>query len=110
MEAVDPHAFAAASASRFLSTYGSISMAHIRKENVSRLKGTHLEECQSSPGMQVHFPSTRRRRFRFNPRREQTTVKALEVSSEFLDVLIHFGNMGLVSRLQEAVQLLAQVL
>jgi len=109
MEAVDPHTLAAASASRFLSTYESNSLSHIRKENVRRLKGTHLEVCQSSPSMQVHFPSTRRRT-RFNPRGEQTTVKALEVSSEFLDVLIHLGNMGLVSRLQEAVQLLAQVL
>ena len=98
MEAVDPHTFAAASASRFLSTYESNSL-DIRKENVSRLKGTHLEVCQSSPGMQVHFPSTRRKRTRFNPRGEQTTVKTLEVSSEFLDVLIHLGNMRLVSRL-----------
>jgi hypothetical protein len=110
MEAVDPHTFAAASASRFLSIYRSNSLARIRKENVSRLKGTHLEVCQSSPGMQVHFPSTLRSRTRFNPRGEQTTVKALEVSSEFFDVLIHLGNMGLVSRLQEAMQLLAQVL
>lgn len=60
--------------------------------------------------MQVHFPSTRRKGTRFNPRGEQTTVKALEVSSEFFDVLIHLGNMGLVNGLQEAVQLLAQVL
>ncbi len=97
MEAVDPHTFAAASASRFLSTYGSNSLAHIRKENVSRLKGTHLEECQSSSDMQVHFPGTCRRRTRFNPWGEQTTVKTLEVSTEFLDVLIHLGNMGLVS-------------
>lgn len=96
MEAVDPHTFAAASASRFLSTYGSNSLVGIRKENVGRLKGTHLEECQSSPGMQVHFPGGCRRRTRFNPRGEQTTVKTLEVSSEFLDVLIHFRNMGLV--------------
>lgn len=78
--------------------------------SADRKARTHLEVCQSSPGMQVHFPSTRRRRTRFNPRGEQTTVKALEVPSEFLDVLIHLGDMGLVSRLQEAVQLLAQVL
>jgi hypothetical protein len=99
MEAVDPHTFAAASASRFLSTYESNSPVDIRKENNGRLKGTHLEECQSGPGMQVHFPSACRRRTRFNPRGEQTTVETLEVSSKFLDVLIHFGNMGLVRRL-----------
>jgi hypothetical protein len=64
---------------------------------MSEAEGTHLEECQSSPGMQVHFPGTRRRTIRFNPMGEQTTIKALEVSSEFLDVLIHLGNMGLVS-------------
>jgi hypothetical protein len=94
MEAVDPHTFAAASASRFLSIYGSNNLARIR---VSRLKGTHLEECQSGPGMQVHFLGTFQRRIWSNPRREQTTVESLEVSSEFLDVLIHLGNMGLVS-------------
>ena len=96
MEAVDPHTFAAASASRFLSTCRSNSLAHIRKENISRLKGTHLEECQSGPGMQVHLPGARRKRTRFNPRGEQTTVETLEVSSEFLDVLKHLGNVGLV--------------
>ncbi|SRR6266478_5017652 len=97
MEAVDPHTFAAASASRFLSTYGSNCLVHIRKENVSGMKGTHLEECQSSPRMQVHFPNIRGRKTRFNPRGDQTTVKAFKVSSEFLDVLIHFWNVRLVS-------------
>jgi hypothetical protein len=93
MDAVDPHVLAAASASRFLSTCGGNSVAHFRDKIMSG-ESTHLEERESSPRMQVHLPSIIPERI--DPRREQSTVEALEISSEFLYVSIHFGNMRLV--------------
>ena len=36
-----------------------------KRDQRSEAEGTHLEECQSSPGVQAHFPGTRRRTIRF---------------------------------------------
>ena len=44
--------------------------------------------------MQVHYSAIPKR---IDPRGEQTTVKALEISSKLLDICIHFGDVRLVN-------------